>query len=60
MQRIVGQGKEFLNAGGVLVQRQVKAGEKIRVSSGNTCAYEFSVKLKLERVKGFANIFFSG
>lgn len=60
MQRIVGQGKVFLNADGVLVQRQLKAGEKIRVSSGNICAYEFSVKLKLERVKGFANIFFSG
>lgn len=60
MQRIVGKGKAFLNADGVLMQGYLKAGEKIRVSSGNIAAYQFGVKLKLERVKGFANIFFSG
>lgn len=60
MQRIVGTGKVFLNADGVLIQRSLAVGEKIRVSSGNIAAYQSSVKLKLERVKGFANIFFSG
>lgn len=60
MQRIHGQGKVFLNADGVLIQRQLRAGEKIRVSSGNLCAYQYGVKLKLELVKGLANIFFSG
>jgi uncharacterized protein (TIGR00266 family) len=60
MQRLAGTGKVFLNADGVLIQRRLKTGEKIRVSSGNIAAYQFGTKFKLECVKGFANIFFSG
>lgn len=60
MQRIKGTGKVFLGADGVLIQRRLRAGEKLRVSTGNLAAYQFGMKMKLERVKGFANIFFSG
>ena len=60
MQRLVGQGNVFLAADGVIIQRKLKAGERIRVSSGNIAAYEIGVKYELERIKGFKNIFFGG
>lgn len=60
LQRLTGEGKVFLETAGSVVERQLKAGEVIKVDTGNVVAFERSVSYEIETVKGFKNIFFGG
>lgn len=60
LQRISGQGKVFLEVAGSVVERELMAGECIKVDTGNLVAFERGVRYEIEMVKGFKNIFFGG
>lgn len=60
LQRLAGEGKVFLETAGSIVERQLKAGEVIKVDTGNVVAFERGVSYEIETVKGFKNIFFGG
>lgn len=60
LQRLSGHGKVFLEVAGSVVERQLKAGEVIKVDTGNVVAFERGVSYEIEMVKGFKNILFGG
>lgn len=60
LQRIHGEGKVFLETAGSVIKRELKAGEVIKVDTGNIVAFNRSVRYEIETVKGFKNIFFGG
>ena len=60
LQRIHGEGKVFLETAGSVIKRELKAGEVIKVDTGNIVAFNRSIKYEIETVKGFKNILFGG
>ncbi|MCL2110909.1 MAG: TIGR00266 family protein [Clostridiales bacterium] len=60
MQELTGSGMVFIEIDGSLQEVELKAGEKLKISTGNIAAFEKKVKYSVETVKGFKNIFFSG
>ena len=60
LQRIHGEGKVFLETAGSVIKRELKAGEVIKVDTGNIVAFNRSIRYEIETVKGFKNIFFGG
>ncbi len=60
LQGLSGKGTAFLEAAGSIVKRELRAGEVLKVDTGNVVAFESSVSYEVETVKGFANIFFGG
>jgi uncharacterized protein (TIGR00266 family) len=60
LQKISGHGKVFLEITGSVVERELAAGEVIKVDTGNVAAFERGVKYEIETVKGFKNILFGG
>jgi uncharacterized protein (AIM24 family) len=56
MHRIMGKGKVFLTAGGIVVQKDLKRGETIRVSTQKLAAYQFGMSVVMEGVKGLGNV----
>ena len=60
LQRIHGEGKVFLETAGSVIKRELKAGEVIKVDTGNVVAFNRSVRYEIETVKGFKNVFFGG
>ncbi|OOB79570.1 MAG: TIGR00266 family protein [Epulopiscium sp. Nuni2H_MBin003] len=60
LQRLTGTGMVFLEVDGNVKERELRAGEVIKVDTGNIVAFESSVKYEIETVKGFKNLFFGG
>ena len=60
LQRIFGQGIVFLEIDGDMVERNLSAGEVLKVDTGNVVAFDTSVRYEVETVKGLGNIFFGG
>ncbi len=60
LQKYTGQGIAFLELDGTIVEKELAAGEKIKVDTGNIAFFEASVNYSSEMVKGFANILFGG
>lgn len=60
MQKLSGSGTAFVEIDGECIERTLGAGESIRVETGAVGAFEQSVTLNIERVKGFKNIFMGG
>lgn len=60
LQRLEGQGRVFLETAGSVVKRELKAGEVIKIDTGNLVAFEQGMRYEIETVKGFKNIFFGG
>jgi len=60
MQKLEGDGLVFLSAGGSLIQRSLRDGERLRVDTGCVVAYETSVDFDIELVRGLKSMFFSG
>lgn len=59
-QHLKGQGYAFLEIDGSVEERDLAAGEKLVVSTGNVAAFESTVLYNVETVKGFKNILFGG
>lgn len=60
MQKLSGQGLAFLEIDGECVTKDLSPGELLRVDTGSVAAYEESVQMDIERVKGFKNVLFGG
>ncbi len=60
LQRISGDGLVFLELDGTVVEKTLARGERIKVDSGNVAAYEDTVNMTAQTIKGFKNILFGG
>ena len=60
MQKLEGAGLAFLHAGGVLVSKQLAAGETLRLDTGCVVGFEASVSYDIERAKGIKSALFGG
>lgn len=60
LQRLEGDGKAFLHAGGSVVKKELKAGESLRVDTGCLVGFTDEVEYDIEMVKGLKSAFFGG
>lgn len=60
MQKISGSGLAFVEIDGESIELELAPGQSIKVETGAVGMYEDSVKMDIETVKGFKNIFFGG
>lgn len=60
LQKATGNGKIFLEVDGDVIQKELTAGEVLKVNTGNVVAFEPSVSYGIETIKGLGNIFLGG
>lgn len=60
MQKIEGNGLAFIHAGGVVVKRELRPGEVLKIDTGCLVAMTQDVEYSIEMVKGIKSIAFSG
>ncbi|OWZ84671.1 TIGR00266 family protein [Natranaerobius trueperi] len=60
MQKLSGSGTAFIEIDGECVEKELASGETIRVETGSVGAFQESVTMKIERVKGIKNMFLGG
>ena len=60
LQRLSGQGLAFVHAGGTILTREMKAGEKLRVDTGCLVAFAPTVDYDIQMIGGFKNALFGG
>ena len=60
LERLQGDGLAFVHAGGTIVEKQLGAGETLRVDTGCIVAFQPSVSYDIQFVGGFKNTLFGG
>jgi len=60
LQRLTGDGMVFVHAGGTVIEKDLTAGEHLRVDTGCIVAFESSVDYNIRFVGGFKNALFGG
>lgn len=60
LQRLQGDGKAFIHAGGTIIKKELKPGQMLKVDSGCLVALAPSVDYDIEFVGGFKNALFGG
>ena len=60
LQRLNGDGLAFIHAGGTIIERDLAAGETVRVDTGCIVAFAPSVTYDIRFVGGFKNALFGG
>ncbi len=60
LQKIVGDGFAFVHIGGTVLERDLSAGEKLRVDTGCIGGFSPTVKYDIQFVSGFKNMLFGG
>ncbi|MFV0572089.1 MAG: TIGR00266 family protein [Xanthomarina gelatinilytica] len=60
MQKLEGNGKAFVHAGGTMVKKELKAGEVLRVDTGCIIGFTQNVDYDIEFVGGIRNTVFGG
>lgn len=60
MQKIEGDGLAFIHAGGTVVEKELQAGETLRVDTGCLVAITGNVDYNIEMVKGIKSAVFGG
>ncbi len=60
MQKLSGSGVAFIEIDGECVEKELDSGESIRVETGSVGAFQESVSMSIERVKGITNMFLGG
>ena len=60
LQRLEGNGIAFIHAGGTIIEKNLKAGERLRVDTGCLAAFAPSVNYDIQFVGGFKNALFGG
>jgi uncharacterized protein (TIGR00266 family) len=60
LQKLSGDGRAFIHAGGTLIKKQLDAGETLRVDSGCLVAFEENVDYDIQFVGGLKTAFFGG
>jgi uncharacterized protein (TIGR00266 family) len=60
LQRLVGDGMVFVHAGGTVIEKDLTAGETLRVDTGCIVAFDTRVDYDIQMVGGFKNALFGG
>ncbi len=60
MQRLAGDGMAFVHAGGTVFERELAAGQTLRLDTGCLVAFTRTVNYDIEYVGGLRNAFFGG
>jgi uncharacterized protein (TIGR00266 family) len=60
LQRISGQGAAFLHASGYIIERDLAAGEQLRVDTGCIVAFQEGVDYDIQMIRGVKSWLFSG
>jgi uncharacterized protein (TIGR00266 family) len=60
LQRLTGDGLAFVHAGGTIIEKDLAAGETVRVDTGCLVAFAPSVQFDIQFVGGFQNALFGG
>lgn len=60
MEKLEGDGMAFMHAGGYIVEKELRAGEVLKVDTGCLVAYTPSVDFDIEFVRGVKNWMFGG
>ena len=60
LQRLSGQGDVLVKAGGTLVEKELEAGEQLRVTSGSIVAFTTTVDYDIQMMPGIKNAMFGG
>lgn len=60
LQKAEGSGMLFLEVDGDVIEKDLAAGEVLKVDTGNVVAFDPSVSYEVEMVKGLGNIFLGG
>ncbi len=60
MQKLEGDGMAFLHAGGFIVEKNLAAGEILKIDTGCVVAYTPATQFDIEFVKGVKNFMFGG
>ncbi len=60
LQKLSGAGTAFIEIDGECIERELAAGETIQVETGNVAAFEESVDMDIQMVRGLKNVFFGG
>mgnify|MGYP006291160149 CR=1 FL=1 len=60
LQQLMGDGYVFIHAGGTIIERDLKAGERLRADTGCLVGFQESVDYDIEFIGGFTNALFGG
>ncbi|MBK7562122.1 MAG: AIM24 family protein [Chitinophagaceae bacterium] len=60
MEKIEGDGMAFMHAGGFIIEKELKAGEILKVDTGCLVAYMPTISFEIEMVRGIKNVMFGG
>lgn len=60
LQRLSGDGKAFIHAGGAIIKKVLAPGERLRVDTGCLVAFQPTVEYDIEFIGGFKNVLFGG
>ena len=60
LQALAGSGYAFLVGRGVVIKRKLRAGEKLRVSTGSLVGFQSGVQYSVETLRGISNVFLGG
>ncbi len=60
MQKLVGDGLAFIHAGGAVIERELAAGEVLRIDNGCLMAMDAQADYDVEMIKGIKSMLFSG
>ena len=60
LQKLTGAGTAFVNFDGEIVEKELAAGELLRVDTGHVAMFEPSVDFDIQMMKGFKNILLGG
>ena len=60
LQRLEGNGRAFVHAGGTVIKKELSAGEALRVDTGCLVAFAPSVDYDIKFIGGFKNALFGG
>lgn len=60
LQHAEGKGNLFLEVDGDIIEKDLSAGEVLKVDTGNVVAFQPSVSYEIEMIKGLGNIFLGG
>lgn len=60
LQRLSGNGLAFVHAGGTIIEKDLKAGERLRLDTGCLVAFAPTVDYDIEFIGGFKNALFGG
>jgi len=60
LQRLTGDGLAFVHAGGCIIERELSAGESLRIDTGCIVAFAPTVDYDIQFIGGFKNALFGG